>query len=283
MREVCWVQRNNAGLYIKKGIIYVFLGLYALGSIFPFYWTLISSFKNSNEILVYPLQLPKAVKLANYSAAWIQGEIGMYYINTFIVSFVPVVLVLLFASMAAYVLARVRPNFTLYSYFILGIMIPVQVMLLPSFRMIKSFGLSSSKTGLILVYTAVNLSLAIFILYGFMKSIPYEIEDSALVDGCSKVRTFFSIIFPLSKPGLATVGILTLINCWNEYLIPLVLIAKKENNVLSIAIRNLQSEFITDYGLLTAGIVISILPVIILYILFQEQVIKGMTAGAVKG
>ncbi len=276
-------KRQVSGSIGGRYLTYALLALYAVVSIFPFYWTLISSLKDSNDILMHTVRPPLAPKWENYLSAWVQGSMGMYFFNTVLVSCLPVVVVLVTSAMAAYVLARVRPSFLLYTYFVLGIMIPVQVMLLPELRLIKLLDLVSTRTGLMLVFVAVSIPQAIFILYGFMKDIPHELEEAAMMEGCRRPRMFFSIVFPVCRPALATTGILTLIFCWNDYLIPLVLISKKENNVLSLALRSLQSEFIIDYGVLSAGIIISVLPVILLYVLFQEQVVKGMTSGAVKG
>ena len=138
-------------------------------------------------------------------------------------------------------------------------------------------------SGLIILYAVSNLSLAIFILVGFMKSIPKEIEEAAELDGCSLPRTFFQIVFPLCRPGISTVATLAFLNCWNEYLFAYVFISSSPLKTITQGIYALKGTYNTNYGLLTAGLVMEIVPVVIAYIFFQEQVVAGMTAGAVKG
>jgi raffinose/stachyose/melibiose transport system permease protein len=222
-------------------------------------------------------------KIENFRAAWIDANLSGYFLNTVIVSAVSVVVIILAAAMAGYILSRVRPNVYLYTFFTLGIMIPVQALIVPIFIIANRIHITNSRLGLTVVYIAVNLSISIFILYGFMKSIPRELEDAAAIDGCTRNRTFFKIILPISMPGLSTTAIFALLTCWNEFLLPLVLITHGANKVLSQGIQDMKGQYITDYGILTAGIVIVTVPVILLYVLFQEQVIKGMTSGAIKG
>jgi raffinose/stachyose/melibiose transport system permease protein len=263
---------------------YAILIIIALTNLFPFWWTLLSSVKDTNEIITNSFALPqRVVKWSNYRDSWVSGQLSVAFINTTIVAGVSVVAILLVSSMAAYIVARVRKSLLLYSFFTLGIMVPVQALIVPLFIEMKLFHLTNTRAGLSLVYVAVNFSLCFFILYGFLKTIPSELEEAAVIDGAGNARVFFQIILPIAKPGLATVGIFALLHCWNEFLIPLVLITDSSRNVISQGISNLKGAFVTDYGLLCAGIVIAAIPVVILYILFQEQVVKGMTAGALKG
>jgi raffinose/stachyose/melibiose transport system permease protein len=185
--------------------------------------------------------------------------------------------------MASYVIARVIRSNLLYLYFTLGIMIPIHTILLPSLLLTKTFNLINTRLSLILVYIAFRLSISIFILVGFMKSIPGEFEEVAFIDGASRVRTFFRVIFPLSRPAIATVGLLATIENWNAYLMPLVIITAKELKVITQGLQELKSLYWTDYGLMSAGLVISFIPMVLIYILFQEQVIAGLTAGGLKG
>ena len=264
-------------------IIYIFLILYSMLSLVPFVWSIISSLKDNDDILIHPLALPKIWKINNYPQAWTEALFKIYTVNTALYSIISTAAILLFSAMAAYIIARIKPNLTLYMYFTFGIMIPIHTILLPTFLMLRALHLFNTRLGLILVYIAFNLSISIFILVGFMKGLPKELEEAALIDGCSRVRTFFEIIFPLSKPGLATIGILAFLNTWNEFLIPLIMIQERYLRVITQGIRDLREQYGQDYGLVNAGIVISFIPVVIIYILFQEQVIAGMTAGAIKG
>jgi raffinose/stachyose/melibiose transport system permease protein len=262
--------------------LYVFLTLYCIASLFPMIWVLLSSFKSNTEIFSAILALPTNWSFDNFIKAWNGAAIGSGMINTVLVTVPTLVIVLLFGSMAAYVLARVMPNQWLYNYFVIGITIPVQVIIIPTFVLVRSIGLVNNLFTMVLLYSATSLPLAVFILTGFMRSIPRELDEAAAVDGASFAQTFFRIILPMSRPALAVVGTLTFLYCWNEYLLALVMIASQPLKLLPQAIAALKGQYSVDYGLQMSGLVLAVIPVIIVYILFQEQFIKGATAGAVK-
>jgi len=266
-----------------RALIYVVLIIYAVVSLVPFMWAIISSLKDNTSILRHPFSLPTQFLWNNYPHAWTEAHMGLYTFNTALYAVISTVTILVIATMAAYVLARVLPSLALYTYFVLGIMIPIHTVLLPAFILVRNFGLFNTRLSIILVYIAFNLSMSIFLMYGFLKGIPRELEEAALIDGCNRAKTFFKVIFPISQPGLATAGVLTFLNVWNEFLIPLILLTNRELKVLTNGINDLREQFGQNYGLVGAGLCISFIPMIILYIAFQEQVIAGMTAGAVKG
>lgn len=262
---------------------YLVLIIFSLVTIYPLYWLFITSLKDNSELYAGPFSLPLNFRIQNYVEAWETANIGVSFFNSLCISAISVAVILLFASMAAYVLAKIRPHPALYIYFTLGIMIPVHAVLIPTFIIIRNLGLMNKHLGLILIYVSGELPLAIFILYGFMKSLSKEIGEAALIDGCSQVKSFFLIILPLSKAGLFTVGTLSFLNCWKEYLFAYLTISTTKLKTLTQSIMSLRGQYVTNYGLLCAGIMIAIIPAIIIYILFQEQIIKGMTAGALKG
>jgi len=268
---------------IAKVIIYVFLIAYACGCLFPFLWSIMSSFKSSDAVLVYPFRPPSEWKWANYPNAWVKAKMGMYFFNTAVYAIIATGILLVISPMASYVIGRVKKSNLLYLYYTLGIMIPVHTILLPSYIFVRQIHIVNTRLSIILVYIAYNLSMSVFILTGFMKSIPRELEEAAIIDGCGRTRTFFSIIFPLSKPGLATIGTLAFLSNWNDYLVPLIFLTNSKLKVITLGIQELKGLYIQDLGLITAGIVLSFLPVVVMYVIFQEQVIKGLTAGAVKG
>jgi raffinose/stachyose/melibiose transport system permease protein len=261
---------------------YLFMSLYAIVNIYPFFWLITNSFKDTNDILMHPLGLPRIPHYINYILAWSQAGMYVYFFNTILVTFVAVILILLLSAMIAYVIARVLPSGALYAFFIVGLMIPIHALIIPNFFIVSKLGLLNTRLSLVMVYIGVHLSLSFFILYGFIKETPVEIEDAAFVDGCSRYRTFFHITLPLIRPALATVGILAVLLSWNEYLIPLVLVSNPAVKVLSQGIQELKGFHTTDYGILFSGLVIATIPVVVFYIAFQENVIKGMIAGAVK-
>jgi raffinose/stachyose/melibiose transport system permease protein len=244
---------------------------------------LISSFKTSHEIIIKPLTLPTSFSFVNYVNAWKQANISMYFINSMIVVLTTTVIVLIISGMSAYVIARIWPNLMMYGYLCLGMMVPIHVLLIPNKIILLNIGIKDGRLGLTLVYIAVYFSLSFFILHGFLKTIPKELEESATVDGCSRTRTFFQIIVPIAKPGFATAGIMVLYQAWNEYLLPLCLITSTQHKLLPQGIQDLRAQYTLDYGLIIAGILLSVIPVVILYTLFQRNIVKGVTAGAVKG
>jgi len=266
-----------------RSLIYALLIGYALVSLVPFFWAVISSLKDNDSILRQPFSLPKVFLWGNYPRAWLEAHMGLYTFNTALYAIISTVTILLTSTMAAYVIARVRKGNLLYLYFTLGIMIPIHTVLLPSFILIRNFGLFNSRLSVILLYIAFNMSLSIFIMVGFLKGIPHELEEAAFMDGATRSQTFFRIIFPISQPALATTGVLTFLGVWNEFLIPLILLTNRALKVLTNGINDLREQYGQNYGLIGAGLCISFLPMIMLYIAFQEQVIAGMTAGAVKG
>jgi sugar permease (fragment) len=184
--------------------------------------------------------------------------------------------------MASYILARVWTSKILYNFFTLGIMIPIHAVIIPMLMILRRLGLVNTRLGIILAYTVAELSFSIFILVAFMKTIPREIEEAAQIDGSSRLRTFFQIILPISKPGLATIGTFAFINSWNDLLLALVITSGPKLSTLNLACFNLRGLYVQHYGLITAGLMIMMIPVIVIYIFFQEQLVKGITAGAVK-
>lgn len=263
---------------------YMILSLISMLAIFPFYWAIISSMKTNDELYANPMSLPTHFSLDNYFAAWQLAKIGPYFINTTIVSVSAVAIVLILASMAAYIMARVlKKCMSLYLFFSIGLMIPTHTIMVPLFNIFHKIGITNNFIGLILAYAAMQFSLAVFIMYAFMRDLPMALEEAATIDGCTRQQIFFKVILPLSVPGMATVGILSFLYCWNEFLLPLVLITKSEMKMLSQGIQALNGQYVTDMGIMFAGVVIVCVPAVIAFIIFQEQIVKGMVAGAVKG
>lgn len=267
----------------KKFLRYFVAVFFAVMALFPFLWVVMNSFKNNKEIYGSPFKLPETIQLNNYLEAWSTAKIATYFFNSVIICFSAVILLVLVASMASYYISRIKKSSALYNFFILGIMIPIHAMLIPTFIMLRHAGLLNTRLGLAIVYCAVNLSLSIFILVGFMKGIPREIEEAAEIDGASIYQTFFKVILPISRPGIATIATLSFLNAWNDFLYAQVIISNPLIKTITQGIYNLRGQYSIDYGLMSAGLVIAIIPVVVIYILFQEQVVKGMTAGAVKG
>jgi raffinose/stachyose/melibiose transport system permease protein len=264
-------------------IKYLFLIAGAFLSLYPFIWVLLSSFKDNNDIYSNSFGLPKIVQWNNYVEAWNSARVGISFFNSLLVSLGSIIILILITAMGSYILTRVHKSAFLSIYLSLGIMIPIHAMLIPSVIIFKHLNLQDNLVSLVLMYIATNISFSLFIMKGFMDKIPRELDEAATIDGCGQTGIFFRIIFPMAKPGIATVATLAFLNCWNDLLLGLVLISDPAKRTLSMSISALKGSYVTQYGLLCSGFVISIVPVVIMYLLFQKQVVQGMTAGAVKG
>lgn len=267
----------------KHGMSYLALTLFAGTTVIPFLWLAVSSIRNNTEILGRPFAFPQRLEWENYATAWTQGAIGRGFVNSLLVTAFAVVLTLLIASMVSYVIGRMTKSNLAYLYFTMGIMVPLQAIVIPVFVIFRQFGLADSLQGLIMVNMVAGLPLAVLILVGFFSSLPKEMEEAAFIDGADRFSTFFRVVMPMTKPGLATVGTLTFINVWNEYLFAYVLNTSNEVKVLTQSIRGLQGAYSTDFGLVSAAVMIMVIPLMVFFVVLQEQVIKGLTAGAVKG
>lgn len=262
---------------------YLVLTLFGITTLYPFIWLFLSAFKAQYEIYSNPFGIPAQWLYRNLIDAWKMARISTAFMNSILVSFSSVLLIIVMSALAAYAISRRMVPKWVYSYFSIGIMIAAHTVLIPTFAILKGMNLFDKPLALTLVYTAANVSLAVFVLVGFMNSLPVAIEEAAIIDGCSRFRTFIQIVVPMSKSGLATVGTLTFLNCWNEYLFAFVIIRSNDYKTLTQSVMGLQGQYASNVAMLCAGLFIAILPVIIIYALLQEQVIKGLTAGAIKG
>ncbi|HEY4554303.1 MAG TPA: carbohydrate ABC transporter permease, partial [Bacillaceae bacterium] len=254
--------------------------------IIPTLWVVMNSFKTSASILTDPYSLPIPPHIENYGNAWVDAGLGRGFINSIYITILSVIGIVFFSALPAYVLAR-KVFFgkkIVYYYFISGLMFPTFVAMVPLFLLMSKLQLLNNHFGLLLVYTAYSLPFTIFILYAFFRSLPKSLEEAALMDGAGPYRTFFSVMLPLAKPGLISAAIFNVVGIWNEYVIALILLQTPELKTLPVAVANLMlvMQYKTDWGALYAGLIMSIIPVIIIYILFQKQLASQTTAGAVK-
>ncbi len=277
-------------------VLNTFLALGLLGYLVwvvaPLIWVAGSSLKSDRAIFADALALPKAEELRweNYGDAWKQAQFGDYFLNSVVVTLSAVVLIVLLGAMAAYVLARFAHPLrgAVFWMFLAGLMLPAQLAVVPLFFEMRALGLLNSKLGLIMVYTANGLPFAIFILTGFFQSLPRALREAALIDGCSEAAVFWRVMLPLAKPGLVTVAIFQFIGIWKEYFFAFMLAsgggADGGARTLPLGLANLAitAQFRSSYGMLFAGLVIVTLPILLLYVLMQKQLVKGVTAGAVK-
>jgi len=275
-------RQGMIGTFIRNIIILFWIAIVIL----PIIWILFNSIKDSGSILTDPWELPIPPKFVNFVNAWGEAGLGYGFRNSLIVTSISIVTIVGVSSLAAYVFARMNFRFkkVLYYFFIAGLMFPTFIAMAPLFILVNKLGLTNSLFGLILVYTSYSLAFTIFILTPFFKSIPKSIEEAAIIDGCGPFQVFFKVMLPLAKPGLISAAIFNFVGIWNEYVIGLILVTDTEMKTLPVALGNLMMviQYRTDFGALYAGIIMSIIPVIIIYLIFQTQLMAGTTSGAVK-
>ncbi|MEV0647028.1 carbohydrate ABC transporter permease [Phytomonospora sp. NPDC050363] len=263
-----------------------FLFLWAVMIILPLIWMVVTSLKNNTEIFTDPLGLPDVWQFENYIRAWEKAGIGQFFINTIIVVGGGVFFTMTLGSMAAYVLARYefRGNRFFFYMFVSGMMFPVFLALVPLYYIVDGMGLLGTFHGLILVYTAYSLPFTVFFLTSFFRTLPTGVAEAAMIDGAGHYRLFFQVMLPMAKPGIISIAIFNVIGQWNQFLMPLVLMPGESNSVITQGIANIavQERYNPDFSALMASMVISMVPVLIAYIIFQRQIQAGMTAGALK-
>jgi raffinose/stachyose/melibiose transport system permease protein len=269
-----------------KGIVLLFLSVLVVTQLYPLLWLLIYSLKTNEEILSgHFFSLPQVPQWSNYSVAFESGNYLRYLFNSFFVTTITMLCVILLSSLTAFAISRFRWRFGQYVMllFLIGMMIPLQATLLPLMIIFKNMQILNTHLSLILPYIAFQMPIAIFILSGFMKTLPHEIEESALMDGAGTFRIFRSIMMPVSVPPVMTVCILTFINIWNEYILAATFISSEHLKTLPFGVNSFVSQYSVNYGAIGAFLVLGALPVVILYFLLADRITQGMVAGAVKG
>ena len=266
--------------------VHAALILYTVIAVAPVLLIIYNSVKERRAIFGQPMALPTwdTFTLVGYETVWTQGNFPLYFQNSLIVTVVSVFLVLLFGAMAAFALSeyRFRGNLLMALYLALGIMIPIRLGTVAILQMMVATGLVNTLTALILVYTAQGLPLAIFILSEFMRQVSGDLKNAARVDGLSEYRIFFQLVVPLVRPALATVAVFTMIPIWNDLWFPLILAPSDATKTVTLGAQMFLGQYVTDWNAVLAALSLAILPVLGLYLLFSRQLIRGITAGAVK-
>jgi N-acetylglucosamine transport system permease protein len=260
--------------------------IWCLLVIVPLLWVVLSSFKTSSEIFASPFGLPESWNFTNYRNAWTTAGIGSFFFNSVIVVFGALFLTMLFGSMCAYVLARFRfPGSRLLYYLMLaGLTFPIFLAVVPLFFVLRGIGLLNTLPGLILTYAAFAFPFTVFFLHAFFRSLSRSIAEAAAVDGAGEWRIFFQIMLPMARPGLATVAILNFVGLWNQFLLPVALNTNPENYVLTQGMASFASQagYSVDFGALFAAVVITVVPVLIVYLIFQRQLQGSVSQGTNK-
>lgn len=269
---------------VSRTVRWAILCFFVVMTLFPPLWLMLSSLKTNLEFQVDPFGWPDKIQWSNYRNALQLTGLFRFMLNSIVVSVMSTVLNLAVSCMAAYALARFnfRLQKTLVRMFSICILIPIISLVIPYLRIVRVLGLYDTLLGLIIVYASINLPISVYLLHSYMRSIPFEIEEAAVIDGCSLWRRFVRIIVPLSRPGIATVGMLVFLYSWNEFIYALLLTSSERTRTIQLGIRFFNSQFFTDYTSMFAAITITIIPTIVIYVLFHDQIISGVTAGATK-
>jgi len=274
---------TKAGLgKVLKWILMLFFAFYTL---FPLIWLIISSFKTNTELFGDPFSLPAIWQIDNYINAFkVSGLLKMMG-NSVIIGGLSTVLNVLCASMLAYCLSRFhfRGREAIFTFFAAGILVPLNALMVPYYVIISQIGLYNTHAGLILLYSAIGIPMSTFIIRGLMDSLSREIEEAAYIDGCGFFGRYFRIILPLSRNGIVTAATFQFLTCWNEFVFANLLTSSQNVRTIQLGIRYFTNQFSTDFVSMYAAIVISIVPSIIGYMIFQKQIVSGLTSGAVKG
>ncbi|KRE58522.1 sugar ABC transporter permease [Paenibacillus sp. Soil750] len=278
--------RRRKSFSILKVLVVIFLSLLVVTQVYPLLWLFIYSLKTNEEILSGRFfSLPHVLQWSNFTNAIKSGHYFQYLKNSLFVTLVTMVCVLFLSSLTAFAITRFKWKYgqLVMVIFLIGMMVPMQATLLPLMIIFKNMHILNTHLSIILPYIAFQTPVAVFILSGFMKSIPAEIEESAVVDGAGIFKIFTGIILPISVPPMMTVCILTFINIWNEYILAATFISSERLKTLPFGVNSFVSQYSVNYGAIGAFLVLGALPVIIVYFLLADKITKGMVAGAVKG
>nr|WP_240546477.1 carbohydrate ABC transporter permease [Paenibacillus artemisiicola] len=280
------VSSRPIGRTIGYGILYAALAVTAVLQLLPLLWLLLFSLKNNQEIFnLAPFAVPKQLHWSNYATVLEQGKIGRYFLNSIWITAASVVCTILLANFVTFAMTRMKWKLhkAVLGLFMIGMMIPVHSTLIPLFSLFKSIHLKDSQFSIVLSYVAFNLPLTIMILIGFYYALPREVEEAAVMDGCSVNRMFFRIILPMTVSVSVTAAIINMIYNWNEFIFVNTFLSSDGKKTLTVGIQNFVGQYTTNWGAIGATLMISILPILILFFLLSNRIVEGIAAGSVKG
>ena len=270
----------------KEVLIYIGLIIWMIVNLFPVYWMFTFSLKSNPEIFgENVIGLPKEWLWSNYTTALHTGNMGLYFMNSAIVAISTIIITLIVALMATFALTRLiwKQRKTLNKFFMLGLTIPIHASIVPVYVTLSKLNMLNTYWALIIPYSAFSLAMAILVCVGFMNEIPRELDESACIDGCGVFGVFFRIIVPLMKPAVATVGIYTFLQCWNELMFANVFISKNAYRTLPVGVQALSGQYTTEWGPIGAALVLATFPTLLVYIFLSKKIQESFIAGAIKG
>ena len=266
---------------LNKVLLLLVVALYAI----PLYIAVVNAFKDYSEIIMSPLALPTSFNLDNFIETWKKVNVPQLYLNSFVITASSLVLLILTSSMVAYVVARSESKYIVFlqMFFMFGMMVPVQMILIPSIKTMQFFKLFQTTIGMVLFNTAVYFSTSFLLYSEFFKTLPKELEESARIDGASKFVIYRKILFPILKPCTSSVMIFSGMWIWNDFLPPLYLLDPKRGNTITTGIYRAVGQYATDWNTVFAAVIFSALPIVVLFLCLRKQFQSGLAAGAVKG
>lgn len=270
---------------LSKLLFYIFITSFALVWLIPVFLLILTSLKSNGDLFGNPLYaLPEEFKWGNFVEAWKEGNLGMYMKNSLIISVIKVPLGIFVAALAAFGLTRLNFKWEkpTYLFIILGMTIPFQACLVPLVIMLNKVNLMDTHLGLIFIYIGFGIPFATLVLYGFFKGIPNELDEAARIDGCSDLFLFIKIILPVALPAISTLIILDFLATWNEFLLAQIFLTSDNLKTVTTGIMSFKGQYSTNYPLMMSGVLLSVLPVLLVYIIFQKHFVNGF-GGAVKG
>lgn len=264
---------------------YSFMTIWSLLVLFPIWIMVVNSFKPKLAIFKDPVGLPADFTTSGYTSVFAEGNFFTYFLNSIMIVAVSIIVIMLFASLAAYAIVRwnnkIAQAVTLF--FLAGLMVPIRIGSINLMQIVQSLGLMDNLWGLLPVYVAMGMPLAVFVLTEFMRTVPKELINAAYIDGAPDLRIFFQILLPLTRPALATVAIFNLVTLWNDLWFPLIFIRAESERTLMLGVTRLFGQYQTDWTSILSTLTLASVPIILLYLLMAKQFIRGLTAGAVKG
>lgn len=267
------------------GIKYLFLLLFTLSCIYPLIWLVLASFKTNQELYMNPWGFPASFGLKNYHDAIVSGGVIKYFGNSVLIAVVAVIITAILSTMVSYAITRMDWKFSklVYSIFLAGMLIPIYGLIIPMFSIFKRLSLLNTYASVIIPQIALGFPMSIFIICGFMKSIPRELEEAAVIDGCSVFQCLTKIIIPVSRSSIVTVMVVQFITVWNDLLLPRIFLTSQSKMTLPVGLTAFKAQYSTNYVGMIAAVILTIIPSIIVYVVLHKQIMEGMVAGAVKG
>jgi raffinose/stachyose/melibiose transport system permease protein len=277
-------RRGLLGTLGRDGLLQIILVANTIIMLAPIVIMVFSAFKTTPQIFQSPFSIPDFAHLANFAKIWTQTNFLRYLLNSFVVTGASMVLILTLGTMAAYAIGRYRffGSTFILMFFLAGLTLPLKLAIIPLFMLMRDLSILNNQLSLIFVYTAMGLPTTVFIMTGFIRTLPNELEDAARMDGASEARIMWSIMLPLVRPAMVIAGIQNVVPIWNDFFFPLVFIQNDDLKTLPQGLTTFMGEYTTDWGVLFSGLTLSAAPIILIYIVLSRQFIAGMTSGAVK-